>query len=548
MTEGFNIAQSLASMAATAPEREAVVFPRSRRRSRAEVWSFRQLNELCDAYAHGLQRAGLERGMRSLVMIRPGVDLIATVFALLKLGAVPVLIDPGLERRAFLVCVRQCQPRALVGIPLAQIIRRVFGTQFKGVDHCVIAGVRWFFGLPTLREFATTGARAFTTAAVGTNDEAAVAFTSGSTGPPKGVLYRHGNFAAQVRLMRSDLGVEAGEIHLSLVNIFALFNPALGVTTVLPDIDPANPTKVDADDLADAVVSHRVTFSLGSPTIWGILTDYCIGQGVTLPTMKKVFLFGAPVPPLLIERLNTILDDGAVSTPFGATEALPITQMGGDEILRETAEETARGAGVCIGRPVSGIEVDVIAISDEPIAQWDPDLVCEPGEIGELVVKGDVVTDRYVGCDAETARAKICDGESVWHRMGDLGYYDAAGRLWFCGRKSHRVTTEAGLMLPIPCETIFNRHPDCRRTALVGIGSTGLQRPVLVVEPLPGKMPDNEAGRKTFIDALLRLGEGYDHTRAVRTVLFHPGFPMDVRHRAKIRREVLAEWAAEQVE
>ena len=534
-------------MAASAPERAAIIFPKGACRRVAQVWSFSQLNARCDAYAHGFRRTGFGPGMRVLVMIRPGVELIAVVFALLKLGAVPVLIDPGQGRRAFLTCVRQCQPQALVGIPFALVARRVFSAHFASVELCVAAGTRWFFGLPTLSEFTTSTVEPVKAITVCHADEAAIAFTSGSTGPAKGVVYRHGNFAAQTALMASDLGIETGEVHLSLVYIFALFNPALGVTTVLPDIDPAKPTQVHANDLIDAITAHNVSFSLGSPTIWGTITDHCIARGVTLPTIKKVFLFGAPVTPLLIERLQETLVEGSIYTPFGATEALPITQMSGIEVLRDTAAETARGAGVCVGRPVTGVTVKVIAISDDPIENWDPALVCSTGEIGELVVMGPIVTEQYVGLPSATALAKIRDGKAVWHRMGDLGYIDTAGRLWFCGRKSHRVETRDQLLLPVPCEVIFNAHPQCRRTALVGVGPTGRQTPVLVVEPLAGKMPVTHSARENFVDELLRLGDQFKHTRTIQTVLFHQCFPMDVRHRAKIRREVLAQWAARQL-
>ena len=229
-------------------------------------------------------------------------------------------------------------------------------------------------------------------------------------------------------------------------------------------------------------------------------------------------------------------------TPFGATEALPITSIGGGEILDETAKLTDEGWGVCVGRPLKGLSAKIIAISDEPIEKWDDSLSLPSGELGEITVKGPVVTRQYLNRPEQTALAKIPDGDQVWHRMGDLGYFDNRGRLWMCGRKAHRVETEEGLMLPVPCEAIFNAHPQVHRTALVGVGPLGEQTPVLVVELNSGEIPSGKE-KQQIIDELLALGQEYEHTQPISVFLFHDSFPVDVRHNVKIQREKLAAWA-----
>jgi acyl-CoA synthetase (AMP-forming)/AMP-acid ligase II len=198
---------------------------------------------------------------------------------------------------------------------------------------------------------------------------------------------------------------------------------------------------------------------------------------------------------------------------------------------------------MCVGRATAGNTLRVIRITDEPLPEWDDDLLLPGGEVGEVVVKGPVVTRLYLNRPEQTAGAKIYEGEEVWHRMGDLGYFDAQGRLWFCGRKSHRVETAEGLLLPVPCEAIFNRHPRVARSAVVGVGARGAQQPVLVVEPLPGEMPRSRAERRAFTEELLALGAEHERTRRIREVLFHPAFPVDVRHNAKIHRLELGRWA-----
>ncbi len=547
----YNVAQTLPDMAARRPFQRAIIFPAGRdRNGRAKFTqlSFQQLNQLCDSYAHGLSEYGLQQGHRTLLMVRPGIDLIAVTFALLKIGAVPILIDPGMGRRAFLQCVTETEPTAFIAVPTAHAIRYLFPKTFKAVQHHVIVGNRWIFNGATLDELKRNPCQPFVCAPTTPESEAAITFTSGSTDIPKGVVYLHGMFRAQIELFRTDLDFREGEIDLPGLYIFALFNPALGITTVIPDMDASKPAQVNPAYLVEAIQTHGVTHSFGSPAIWKRVGQYCAEHQLTLPSMRRIFMASAPVPPTLIEQFTPILENGEVLTPFGATEALPIAMMSGREILAETATLSERGHGNCVGRAVSGVTIKIIIITDEPIAYWNESLVLPLGQVGEIVVKGAVVTQQYLHRPNETAQAKIGDHDGLWHRMGDLGYFDEQGRLWFCGRKAHRVETAQGVLLPVPCEEIFNHHPNVARTALVGVGKRGQQRPVLIVEPKPGYTPtsSNEIGRK-FTAELLSLGAEYEHTRAIRDILFHPTFPVDVRHNAKISREKLAVWATKRI-
>lgn len=546
----YNIAQALRDMAQREPFRRAIIFPAGRdEKGRAKYiqFTYQQLDQLCDQYAYGLAGYGIRQGDRVLMMIRPGVELIAVAFALFKIGAVPVLIDPGMGRKAFVQCVAETEPNVFIGIPLAHVLRLLSPRAFKTVKRFITVGKRRMGGAATLDELQTAQTEPFPIAPTTTESEAAVAFTSGSTGIPKGVVYLHGMFQAQIEFLRNEIGLSEGEIDMPGLPIFALFNPALGVTTVVPDMDPRKPAQLNPAYLVEAIQTHGVTTSFGSPTIWKLVGQYCLEHGLKLPSLKRILMAGAPVPPWLIEQFTgQILTQGEVYTPFGATEALPITNIGGSEILAETAKLTEQGWGVCVGRPLQGLTVRVIPLSDEPIACWDESLDLPPGELGEIVVKGAVVTRLYLNRPQQTELAKIQDVDGVWHRMGDMGYFDKKGRLWMCGRKSHRVETEEGLMLPVPCEAIFNAHPEVARTALVGVGAPGSQRPVLVVEMKSGKIPSKKEQQRLMAE-LLALGEAYEHTRPIRDILFYPSFPVDVRHNVKIQREKLAVWAAKKL-
>lgn len=481
------------------------------------------------------------------MMLRPNIDFIAVIFALMKMGAVPVIIDPGMGRKAFLQCVAETEPAAMIGIPLGHVLRTIFPKAFKTISRYVTAGRRWFWGGTTLEKVRSARTDPFEAAPTTVEDEAAVAFTSGSTGIPKGVVYLHGIFQEQVRIMREELDMAEGEVHLAGLYIFALFNPALGITTIIPDFDPRAPAKLNPAYFVEAIHTHGVTLSLGSPTIFKIVGDYCRANNIDLPTLKHVHMFGAAVPTRLIEQFSALMPNGRVFTPFGATEALPLTCISAPEILAETGALTEQGAGVCVGTPLGDATVRVIPISDDPIAVWDEALALPPGQIGEIVVKGSVVTRLYLNRPQKTAEAKIYEADGrVWHRMGDLGYLDAKGRVWVCGRKSHRVETAEGLLLSIQVEAIFNQHPQVKRTALVGVGDYGRQTPVLIVELEP-ESKKVTAARQQIITELLALGAEHEHTRAIQTILFHDSFPVDVRHNAKIQREKLAVWAAQQL-
>ncbi len=549
--ERYNIAQPMVEQAARRPFSPAILFPAGRQGGRARYvqMAFHQLNALCDQYAHGLTEYGIGQGRRVLLMVRPSPDFIALVFALLKMGAVPVLIDPGMGLRPFLQCVRETEPSHMIGIPIAHALRKLFPSPFKTVQSSITVGRRWGWDGAILEQVRANRPHPFAVAPTTTADEAAVAFTSGSTGIPKGVVFTHGMFKAQIELLRDEVGYVEGGIDLPGLYIFALFNPILGVTTVMPDMDPAKTAQLDPARLVEAIQTFGVATSFGSPTVWKIVGRYCQENDIQLPSLRRIIMAGAPVPPWLIRQYaggapDDILPHGDVYTPFGATEALPITMMSGQEILGETAALSEQGAGMCVGRPIPGCTVRIIRIGDAPIPAWDEGLVLPQGQVGEIVIKGAVVTRVYLNRPQQTAEAKIYEGDEVWHRMGDLGYFDAQGRLWFCGRKKHRVETAAGLLLPVCGEAIFNAHPDVARTALVGVGAAGQQMPVLVVEPKPGKMPRTADEKQHFIAELLRLGAAHTLTSSIQTVLFYPGrFPVDVRHNAKIQREKLAGWA-----
>jgi acyl-CoA synthetase (AMP-forming)/AMP-acid ligase II len=545
-----NVALYLPKMARSMPEQPAVIVTTERDRRGKAIYarlSFSEMERLSNRYANALTRAGIQRGMRVLLMVKPGFEFIGLTFALLKMGAAPVLIDPGMGLDRLLDCIRGVQANAFVGIPVAQAVRAIKRRSFADIEHVVTVGRRWFWGGPTLAGLCRSASDEFEPAPTHPDEVAAILFTSGSTGPAKGVVYEHGMFDAQVRMIQTHYGIEAGEIDLPAFPLFALFSTAMGMTCVIPDMNPSKPALVNPARIVEAISDHHVTNTFGSPAMWTRVGRYCVENEIKLPTLRRILIAGAPVPQGVLECLAQVLDNSAdVHTPYGATESLPVSSINGRALRSDCAEKTSSGAGTCVGKPMPGIDLRLIRITDEPIAEWSDDLLVPDGEYGEITVAGSVVTKEYFGLPRATALAKIRDGDRLWHRIGDIGYRDQDGSIWFCGRKSHRILAADGMMLTERCEPIFNAHPDVFRSALVGVGPAGAQTPVLIIEPMPGKYPRG-ARIQPMRQEILALGQKYEHTRAIEKVLFHCSLPVDIRHNAKINREELAVWAAERV-
>jgi acyl-CoA synthetase (AMP-forming)/AMP-acid ligase II len=548
--EALNIASTLRATAERFPDQSAIIVPHQRTGS-GEVAriTFRELDETTDRLARGLKHMGIEPSHRLVLMVRPGIEFIALTFALFKAGAVVVLIDPGMGARRVFRCLDQVEPDGFVAIPPVQAMRLLFLRRFVRARFNVTVGRRWFWGGATYRRLLASQPGVDISDSPGqiaptrATDPAAIIFTSGSTGPAKGVVYEHGMFAAQVAALRDHYGIQPGGSDLPGLPLFALFNAAMGVTTVIPDMDPTRPAQVDPGKIVEAIQGWDVTQGFGSPAIWNQVGRYCQMHEIGFPSLQRVFSAGAPVPVDVLARMkSTLVGAGAeMHTPYGATEALPVASITAREVLARTAEKTRLGAGTCVGRPLPTIRLKIVELTDGPIVDLTGVRELPSGQIGEIIVQGDVVTREYFRRPQANAAAKIPDGDTFWHRMGDVGYLDEQGALWFCGRKSQIVETEAGRMYTDCVEPIFNAHPCVARCALIGVGAKPRQCPVIVVE-----LESGYPGRILALE-LRKFALRHAHTSMIEKFLFYRGsLPVDVRHNTKINREQLAAWAQRQ--
>lgn len=551
----MNIAALIKEQARLNPSGQAVVFPAGRDAQGHALYShytYARFDYESDALALALRTLGVQAGMRTLMFVRPGLAFPLITFALFKLGAIPVLIDPGMGRKNLRRAMAEVQPEALIAVPEVHWLRPFLRGALARVKIAITTGAHpwWATSLRTLlphaRDYAPLDLALHPAHA---DDCAAILFTSGGTGKPKGVVYSHGNFARQVALIKDLYGLTPADRDLAGFPLFALLTMAMGVTSVIPPMDPSKPAQADPAALVQTMLDQGVTTANGSPAIWERVGRYCQERGLVLPQIKALMMYGAPVATALHTLFAPLLPNGTTYSPYGATECLPVASLSGREVLADTAAATRAGQGTCVGWPAAGTRIQIVAPVPTSAATALQPLPI--GAVGEIIVAGAQATGSYFANAAATALAKIPDPQSgFWHRMGDLGYLDAHGRLWFCGRVAHAVATPAGPRYSIPCEAIFNAHPAVKRTALIGLPDTpqasgdggdggdggGVLRPCLVVERRDGRSRLAGADASVFKAELLALGQAHPHTQQITRFFLAPHFPVDPRHNIKIDR------------
>lgn len=537
--------------------------------------NFGELHRRSDQLAFALNQQGLKAGMKAVLMVTPSLEFFELTFALFKAGIVPILVDPGMGVKNLQQCFIESAPDAFIGIPKAHLARKLFAWGKASIRHRVMVGdhspaerllaavmacdtsYREMMRQPNLAEYPMVTKQ--------DADMAAILFTSGSTGTPKGVVYSHQMFEAQIDALARDYQIKPGERDLATFPLFSLFGPALGMASIVPDMDASKPITANPDYLFAAIEAYQCSNMFVNPALIERLGQAGVRLDATPPrqlsSIQRVISAGAPATIASIERFSKMLNPGVeVLNSYGATESLPLSKIG-SKALFETTAKTDNGGGICVGSPISGVEIDIIAIDESDIVQWQDAQRLPPNQIGEIVVKGPMVSQSYYCRESATLAAKIQDGDSIRHRMGDLGYLDDKGLLWMCGRKAHRVDVaiyspadfdgdqcdgasgnSAGIKryFSIPCERIINTHPKVKRSALVAIKIAEVTTPLICIE-LSQEVSCDETGK--LYNELCHLASKHPQTNGIDRFLIHPDFPVDIRHNAKIFREKLAVWA-----
>jgi acyl-CoA synthetase (AMP-forming)/AMP-acid ligase II/pimeloyl-ACP methyl ester carboxylesterase len=500
--------------------------------------SWAELHRRVRDLAAGMAAAGVRPGDRIGLLVEPSAELTVAVYAAWRAGAVIVVADKGLGFAGMRRALRSAAVDHVVGARAGLAAARLMGLPGSriGVGAASRAERRALGVEHTLEELATRGRSEAVPPAPAPDQECAVLFTSGSTGPAKGVVYRHAQASAQLELLRATYGLTAEDRLVAAFAPFALLGPALGIGSTVPDIDVTAPATLTAAALADAAADGDATIVFASPAALRNV-DATAGalsrrQLSALENIRLCMSAGAPVPTALLESLQAVLPNAAFHTPYGMTEALPVTDVSLVELLR-----AGPGDGVCVGAPVATAEVSISPL--DPSGTADGALTTEPFRTGEISVRAPHVKERY---DALWATERASSRDPGWHRTGDVGHLDDAGRLWVEGRLAHVVTTAEGVVTPVGVEQRVERLDEVRMAAAVGIGPPGNQVLAVVVVPAGPPARRRSITRKRLRLAPTPLAEAVRGAAGldVAAVLTAPGLPVDIRHGAKIDRHAVA--------
>lgn len=505
--------------------------------------TYRTLSDRAEATAVGLREIGVGPGTLCSFMVPPGEDALVLSLALWRIGAVIVGIEPhshGLRRIS--PVLNPIRPEFFFGTPAAHLARAAFGWGGKSVKQSIVVGPNLIPGRKTLRSLERPIPAEIPTADVAPEDLALIAFTTGSTGRPKPTVMTQKNLVSMMdgvrALWRLDEGGEI--IDMPTFPMFWIIGMSHGGTVVVPPMDFALKGPGDADPamLVNVINDYKVSSMFASPALLTNLAAHCARTGDKLPSMRRIISGGAEIQGPLYAGVKAILPNGELYSNYGATEALPVAEIDGTTVVNETWPRTEKGEGVCVGTVLPGIDIRIIKIDDGNIASIEEAETLSPNQIGEVIVRSDHISDRYHESPKDMEENKIQDGDTKWHRLGDLGFLDESGRLWVCGRRSHRVETAERTWYPLNCEPVFNTHPDVARSALIGpaVGVDGAKVPMVVIELAPGAA----ARKEQIIADLAEIADKFDSTRGIARFIVIDKLPVDRRHNAKIDRPALA--------
>ena len=509
--------------------------------------TWKQLTRVSDGIARGLQQLGLQRGDRVSLLVTPGNDLTAVLYGVLKAGGVAVVADSGLGVAGMTRAIKASDPQWIIGLKPGLTLARAAGWPGRRISMHRLGPIE----RAALRVETSVTALARTTSREpirhpGPDDDAVILFTSGSTGPAKGVRYTHARLGALARTLREQFEVRADTGWAAGFAPFALLGPGLGISSVTPDMSVTKPRTLTASALADAILAGRSTMVFASPAAYKNVQatedDLTAEQLEAFARIDLVLSAGAPVPLALLDGLAELFPNAQIRSPYGMTEGLMLTDIDRDGVA--AAESQSRDHGVCVGRPVPRVHFALAPLdaegrpADELLTGSDAVDV-----LGEFVVSAPHIKsgyDRLWDTDASSKRDTL-DGR-IWHRTNDIGHIDPEGRVWIEGRLQHVLTTPAGPLGPGGIEAVVDRVDDVYRSAVVGVGPQGVQAVVVVIEPDADTRLQAGLAPQHLTDAVrAAVAEHFPHD--VAAVLVSNAFPTDIRHNSKIDRTRLAVWA-----
>jgi acyl-CoA synthetase (AMP-forming)/AMP-acid ligase II/pimeloyl-ACP methyl ester carboxylesterase len=491
-----------------------------------ERTSFHELHRRVMGIARGLGELGLQPGERVAMLVPPSVDLVAAVYAVWRAGGVTVVADRGLGLRGLGRAVRGARVDWVIGPPQALAAARAL--RWAPGAYRIAVGPKPSMGaVATLDDLSRSAAVLPPVPAA--DDPAAVLYTSGATGPAKGVRYRHHQLAAQRDALANTYGITRADSLVAAFAPFALYGPALGIASTIPDVDVTKPGTLTAEALGAACDSVDATIVFASPAALANVVRTSSGVDARMTPVRLALSAGAPVPVATLRAMSALTPGAEWHTPYGMTECLPVADVSLTQI-----ETAGVGRGVCVGHPVAGVDVMVAPLG------FDASSVVSSIEVattGEVLVRAPWLSEGYDRRWATERDARPADAAGLrWHRSGDVGHVDAEGRLWIEGRSVHVIQSDTGPITPVPVEVAVEAAvADVQRCAAVGIGPVGCQQLVVVVE---------RAGDDGLTDASVAAAVRSAVDHPVAAVLQVSALPVDIRHNTKIDRTLVARWSA----
>jgi acyl-CoA synthetase (AMP-forming)/AMP-acid ligase II len=496
-------------------------------------YDFQTMNQRVNKFCNKLESLGVKSGHRVLFFIKPNLDFCAITFALFRMGAIPVFIDPGMKKEHFFTCIKGVKPDVLLGIPKIHYARHLYKKYFSNIKIFITTG-RIGFASDSIYTKLGKESDSYTIYTPKNDDLAAILYTSGGTGVPKGVEYQHDVFINQTKMLQNEFGLTCDDIDIPGFPLFSFFTLAMGMSSCIPDMDPADPINCDPRKLYQNITDRSASFIAGSPAIWERLADYCLRENLVLDSVKYVVMFGAPVSVKIHQKFARVLPQGTTYTPYGATECLPIANTSGKFLLASTYKDMLSGKGTCVGNPLNGVNIKIIEQVEHDISKLEDIVELTKGDIGEILVNSPNVTRAYFCNEDANSKSKVIDANGkTWHRMGDVGYFDENGLLWFCGRKKHVVEVKDKKYYPTQIESIYNQHAKIKRSALIFDQKNNC--PAVVIE----RFDQKESIESMFLMDLKNLSQTNIHTKEIGVFYAKSSFPVDVRHNIKIDRTKL---------
>lgn len=527
-----NVSDLLREQAEKLPNKRSIYYAKKR------IWgsysypsyTFSELNNRINKFCHKLEALGVKPKDKVLFFVKPNLDFCAITYALFRLGAIVIFIDPGMKRDYFFKAIKEVEPDVLLGIPKVHILRRFFKQYFSGIKIFITTGILSGTKAKSIYRGLKKLSNNHSSYIPHKDDMAAILYTSGGTGEPKGVEYTHDIFIQQSSMLKKEFHLTSDDFDIPCFPLFSFFTLSMGMSSCIPDMDPAKPLLVDPAKLYRNINETKATFLAGSPAIWDVLADYCLEKKLILPTVKYLVMFGAPVRVSLHKKLSKILINGTTYTPYGATECLPIANISGKDILMYHQKLILDGAGTCVGKALQGVNIKIIESTFTELAKIADANILGVNSVGEIIVNAPNMTKAYFKNDDATKKSKIKDGDKIWHRMGDVGYLDEKGNLWFCGRQKHVVEVKDQKYYPNQIETIFNSHALVSKSALIKDKKEDV--PAIVIE----RKDHLDTIEPMFLMDLKNLAQTHDKTKNIQKFYVKTKFPVDVRHNIKIDR------------